>query len=180
MKGSAKCQLFNTFQKNNLCDWPLHTKVSATRKSDRMQDISDLQKAEHPCPSCWLPFGANGIWTHSRKSSFQCDCCSFPWPVQGHLKILKLGRVKRRMTCQRRDLPNFHRFLFFEKQLLQLATWHEGLSNTQICQIARTLWPCLLRLVAHKLRTLSRKSSVQVDRIGTLLCLEIWRLLYWA
>ena len=67
-----------------------------------------------------------------------------------------------------------------KSHLLQLATWHEGLSNTQICQIARTLWPCLLRLVAPKLRTLSRKSSLQIDCIWTLLCLEIGRLLYWA
>ena len=216
MEGSAKCQLFNTFQKNNLCDWPLHTKVSATRKSARMQDISDLagcpwlhtkykpfeesplfkstvfghcyawksvdfytgpsqqsprrsalihsntfqgshlfkfdcrwewhamaeqkhsklsnwDESKEPwplCPPfstfqkatfatgnltwrfqlqaslqnarhlqfCWLPFGANKIWTHSKKSSFQFDCSS-PWPVQGHLKTFKLGPIKKNMTC---------------------------------------------------------------------------------
>ena len=67
-----------------------------------------------------------------------------------------------------------------KSHLMQLATAHEGLSNTQICQNAKHLGPGWLPLAAYEIQTLWRKSSFQYDCNWTLLCLEICRLLYWA
>ena len=88
----------------------------------------------------------------------------------GHTKISARNNCAGRLNI----ITIFH---LSKKQLLQLASSHEGLSNMQIWWNARHLPPCPLPSAAYKLQTLSRKSSSQIgDRNQGRPCRDIFNL----
>ena len=110
---------------------------------------------------CWLPSGANEIWTHSRKSSFQYDCCSFPWPVQGHLKTLKDESKQPRPanggTCPISTVFRLSKNSLYNWQLhtkvsaTSKFTRMQGIFNSAGCHLAQTKFEHIQRSLLFNL-----------------------------
>ena len=82
---------------------------------------------------CWMPFGANEIWTHSKKSYFFKIWLQLAMAGARTSETFKLGQVKRIMTCQWRDLPVDH-------------SGHSGVSGS--CSKGATGWRYWIKVLS--------------------------------
>ena len=140
--GTCRISMVFRLSKNNVCDWQLHTKVSATRKFARMQGFFDFAG----CP--WLQTKSKRIqWS----PLFNLTAC-LAMAKGARSKTFKIGRDRQAKentfsvftaigypanSC---TLPNHH----LRKGTCCNWQLHTQVSATSRCQKAGHLWPCWL------------------------------------